>query len=51
MPGRAARFANGGMGFDLFGVEIDPTLLGMAGVALLAGVYLYGPKRRRRRRR
>jgi LPXTG-motif cell wall-anchored protein len=47
----AQRFANGAMGqIDIFGVEIDPTLLGLAGAALLAGIYLYGPKRRRRRR-
>jgi hypothetical protein len=46
------RFPNGGMGdgtIDLFGVSLDPTLLAMAGAVLLLGVYLYGPKRGRRR--
>lgn len=52
MPPRGQRFvSNAGMGdISDFLAGLDPTLLAMGGVALLAGIYLYGPKRRRRRR-
>ena len=51
------RFANGGLGqneITAFGLSIDPTLLAMGSVLLIAAVYLFGrgaPKRKGRRLR